>query len=56
MREVGMGQAEVSAVPARAKQGTDATGGERRGLWWAEASIWTERMVSALEKDRKSVV
>jgi RNA-directed DNA polymerase len=53
MREVGMGQAEVSAVPARAKQGTDATGGERRGLWWAEASIWTERMVSALENGVK---
>ena len=48
-----MGQAEVSAVPARAKQGTDATGGERRGLWWAEASIWTERMVSALENGVK---
>jgi RNA-directed DNA polymerase len=35
----------VSAVPERAKQGTDAldlhTG-------WAEGSIWTERMVSAL--------
>jgi len=33
---------------AQAKQGRDATGGERRELWWAEASIWTERMVSAL--------
>jgi RNA-directed DNA polymerase len=31
-----------------AKQGRDATGGERRELWWAEASIWTDRMVSAL--------
>lgn len=31
-----------------AKQGGDATGGENRGLWWTEASIWTERMVSAL--------
>jgi RNA-directed DNA polymerase len=29
-------------------QGTDATGGEPHGLWWAEASIWTERMVLAL--------
>jgi RNA-directed DNA polymerase len=48
-----MGQAEVSAVPARAKQGTEATGGERRGLWWAEASIWTESMVSALENGVK---
>jgi RNA-directed DNA polymerase len=44
-----MEQAEVSAVPERAKQGTEATGGERRKLWWAEASIWTDRMVSALE-------
>jgi RNA-directed DNA polymerase len=31
-----------------AKQGRDATGGEPRELWWAEASIWTDRMVSAL--------
>src|SRR5580658_10920961 len=54
MREVWMGQAEVSAVPARAKQGTDASGGERRRLWWAEASIWTERMVSALENGVKA--
>ncbi len=35
-----------SAVTAT--QGRDATGGEPHGLWWAEASIWTERMVSAL--------
>jgi len=33
---------------ATAKQGRDATGGESRELWWAEASIWTDRMVSAL--------
>jgi RNA-directed DNA polymerase len=32
----------------KAKQGRDATGGEPHGLWWAEASIWTDRMVSAL--------
>ena len=31
-----------------AKQGRDVTGGEPRELWWAEASIWTDRMVSAL--------
>lgn len=31
-----------------AKQGRDATGGEPREMWWAEASIWTDRMVSAL--------
>jgi RNA-directed DNA polymerase len=36
-----------SAVTA--KQGRDETGGEPRGVWWwAEASIWTDRMVSAL--------
>jgi RNA-directed DNA polymerase len=35
-----------SAVTA--KQGGDVTGGETRTLWWAEASIWTDRMVSAL--------
>jgi RNA-directed DNA polymerase len=32
----------------KATQGTEAPGGERRPLWWAEASIWTDRMVSAL--------
>lgn len=48
-----MEQAEVSAVPERAKQETEATGGERRKLWWAEASIWTDRMVSALENGVK---
>src|SRR6185312_17399455 len=31
-----------------AKQGGDATGGDPHGLRWAEASIWTDRMVSAL--------
>jgi RNA-directed DNA polymerase len=31
-----------------ATQGRDVTGGENRELWWAEASIWTDRMVSAL--------
>ena len=39
---------QESPESAKAKQGTDATGGERRELWWAEASIWTDRMVSAL--------
>ena len=33
---------------ATAKQGRDATGGESRELWWEEASIWTDRMMSAL--------
>jgi len=32
---------------AEAKQGRDAPGGEPRGLWGAEASLWTDRMVSA---------
>ena len=32
----------------KAKQGRDAPVGNRHGLWWAEASIWTDRMVSAL--------
>src|SRR5579862_3455692 len=41
----GMGQDAVSEVPARATQGTEA---RSREWWWAEASIWTERMVSAL--------
>jgi RNA-directed DNA polymerase len=33
---------------ATATQGRDATGGQTHDLWWAEASIWTDRMVSAL--------
>src|SRR5882672_3361095 len=37
-----------SPVSAEAKQGTGVTGGKPRELWWAEASIWTDRMVSAL--------
>ena len=40
-----MAAQRVSAVPAKAKQGTDALDPPRG---WAEASIWTERMVSAL--------
>jgi len=32
----------------KATQGGDAAGGQPRTWWWAEASIWTERMVSAL--------
>jgi len=32
----------------KATQGTEARGGERRQLAWAEASIWTDRMMSAL--------
>jgi hypothetical protein len=41
----GMKQGTVSAVPKTAKQETEARG---REWWWAEASIWTDRMVSAL--------
>jgi len=40
-----MEQDVVPAVPATAKQGTEALG---REWWWVEASVWTERMVSAL--------
>jgi RNA-directed DNA polymerase len=32
----------------KAKQEGDAAGGQPRTWWWAEASIWTDRMVSAL--------
>ncbi len=42
-----MKQENPGSAP-EAKQGRDATSGERRELWWAEASIWTDRMVSAL--------
>jgi len=38
-----MEQDDRPEVPARAKPGTEA-----REWWWAEASIWTERMMSAL--------
>src|SRR5260370_3598507 len=40
----GMTQQAASGVPAKATQGAEA----RRQWWWTEASIWTERMVSAL--------
>ena len=33
---------------SEATQGGDVAGGQPRTLWWMEASIWTERMVSAL--------
>ena len=38
-------QAIVPGVPKKATQGTEA---QDRDLGWAEASIWTDRMVSAL--------
>ena len=41
-----MMQQAATGVSEKAKQGAEAC---RRGQWWwAEASIWTERMVSAL--------
>src|SRR5882724_12069275 len=39
---------ENSESAVEATQGREAAGGETRALWWAEASIWTDRMVSAL--------
>jgi RNA-directed DNA polymerase len=45
-----MAAQKVSAVPETTKQGTEALSPQ----WgWAEASIWTERMVSALENGVK---
>src|SRR5258708_33870084 len=44
----GMKQATASAVPARATRGAEA-----RDWSWVEASVWTERMVSALENGVK---
>jgi RNA-directed DNA polymerase len=39
----------VSSVPERARQGTEAASGKPRpDYWWAEASIWTDRMVATL--------
>src|ERR1700722_20349564 len=43
-----MKQATASAVHARAKRGAEA-----RDWSWVEASVWTERMVSALENGVK---
>ena len=41
-----MKQQAASRVPEKATQGAEA---RRRGQWWwTEASVWTERMVSAL--------
>lgn len=41
---------EVAAVPARATQGTEAHG---RDWSWVEATIWTDRMLTALENGVK---
>ena len=43
MREERKEAMKVPAVPARATQGAEA-----RDWSWVEASVWTERMVSAL--------
>jgi RNA-directed DNA polymerase len=40
---------ESSGSAVEARQGTDSTGEGSRRPWWMAASIWTERMVSALE-------
>ena len=44
MREAAMRQGRAPGVPARATQGAEA-----RDWSWVEASVWTDRMVSALE-------
>jgi RNA-directed DNA polymerase len=44
----GREQTKAPAVPARAKQGAEA-----RDWSWVEASVWTDRMVSALESGVK---
>lgn len=43
-------QGIVPAVPEGAKQGTEI---QHRDRWWMEATIWTERMVSALDNGVK---
>ena len=39
---------ETPGSAGNAKQGGDATGGRTHDLWWAEANVWTDRMVLAL--------
>jgi RNA-directed DNA polymerase len=41
-------QQEPLVSADEATQERDITGGEPRRLWWMEASVWTDRMVSAL--------
>jgi RNA-directed DNA polymerase len=48
MRNEPMEAKTASAVPARAKRGA-----EHRDWSWVEASVWTQRMVSALENGVK---
>src|SRR2546423_9739578 len=58
-----MTQQAASGVPKTARQepapglNRGAAAGRRDQWWWTEASIWTERMVSALERrQRRQVV
>jgi RNA-directed DNA polymerase len=45
----GEAQARAPAVPARATQGAETRDWSRiKGPGWVEASVWTDRMVSAL--------
>src|SRR5271163_2955496 len=39
---------ENSGSADEATQGRETASGTPPGLWWVEASIWTDRMVSAL--------
>ena len=48
MREVRTEMQDNSGSAGEAKQGRETTGGAPARLWWMEASVWTERMVSAL--------
>jgi hypothetical protein len=48
MREVRKEAQKAPGVPARATQGAEA-----RNWSWVEASVWTDRMVSALENGVK---
>jgi RNA-directed DNA polymerase len=51
-------QGKPTAVPQKAKQaGEDQATSERRACWaWAEATIWTDRMLAALEDGVKGGV
>ncbi|HET8636551.1 MAG TPA: group II intron reverse transcriptase/maturase [Acidobacteriaceae bacterium] len=50
-------QKQPAAVPARAKQAGDSQATSIRMRWlWAEASVWTERMLQALEDGVKGGV
>src|SRR6201997_5128860 len=43
-------QEPAAQVPAREKQAADAPAAQRRLRWqWVQASVWTDRMLAALE-------